>query len=172
VFASRRIYDSFAVVSTDGVPNVPVKSQNHPIGSTDSQGLLLAPSLRSYERNKISIDPTNLPIDLRIERVNLDAVPRYASGIEVKFAMQRIQAASMILHQPDGQNVAMGSEVFLNGGTQPAGWVGYDGRLYLEGLQSDNHLLVRNGDATCAVHFAYHDKAGTLPELGPLPCTP
>jgi len=172
LFASRRIYDSFAVISTDGVPDVPVKNQNHLIGNTDSQGLLLAPSLRSYESNKISIDPTNLPIDMHIERINLDAVPRYASGINVKFTMQRIHAASMILRRPDGRNVAMGSQVFLNGGAQPAGWVGYDGRLYLEGLQPDNRLTVQDDATTCSVHFAYHAKAGTLPEMGPLPCRP
>ncbi len=172
LFASRRIYDSFAVVSTDDVPDVPVKSQNHLIGNTDSRGLLLVPSLRSYEKNRISIDPTNLPIDMHIERVNLEAVPRYASGINVKFIMQRIHAASMILRRPDGRNVAMGSPVFLNGGAQPAGWVGYDGRLYLEGLQPDNRLTVHDDASTCAVHFAYHDKAGTLPEIGPLPCRP
>lgn len=172
LFAARRINDSFAVVSTDGVPKVPVKNENRPVGRTDSQGLLLVPSLRSYEKNKISIDPTNLPVDMRIERVNLEAVPRYASGINVKFAMQRIQAASLILHRPDGQNVAMGSQVFLNGGTQPAGWVGYDGRVYLEGLQSDNNLKVLDDAAACTVHFAYHAKTDTLPEIGPLPCTP
>ncbi|HEY9461258.1 MAG TPA: fimbria/pilus outer membrane usher protein, partial [Paralcaligenes sp.] len=172
VFASRRIYDGFAIVSTDGVPDVPIKNQNRPVGNTDSRGLLLVPGLQSYQDNKISIDPTDLPIDMHIDRVNLNVVPRLASGLNVKFKMERVLAASLILHRPDGQNVAMGGQVFLNGSQQTAGWVGYDGRVYVEGLKADNHLLVQDDGENCAVRFPYHAKADTLPEIGPLVCTP
>lgn len=172
VFASRRIYDAFAVVSTDGVPNVPIKNQNRPTGKTNSQGLLLVPALQSYEKNKISIDPTNLPVDMRIERVNLEAVPRRGSGLNVKFAMERVHAASLILQHPDGRNIAMGAQAFLNGSKQSAGWVGYDGRLYLESLKPDNQLTVRGDGTECTVQFSYSVKADSLPEIGPLPCTP
>ena len=172
VFASRRIYDGFAIVSTDGVPDVPIKNQNRPVGNTDSRGLLLVPGLQSYQDNKISIDPTDLPIDMHIDRVNLNVVPRLASGLNVKFKMERVLAASLILHRPDGQNVAMGGQVFLNGSQQTAGWVGYDGRVYVEGLKADNHLLVQDDGENCVVRFPYHAKADTLPEIGPLVCTP
>ncbi|CAM5434781.1 Outer membrane usher protein OS=Eoetvoesiella caeni OX=645616 GN=DFR37_106145 PE=4 SV=1 [Eoetvoesiella caeni] len=172
VFASRRIYDGFAVVSTDGIPDVPIKNQNRPAGNTDSQGLLLVPGLQSYEKNKISIDPTNLPVDMRIEHVNLEVVPRRGSGLNVTFAMERVHAASLILQHPDGRNVAMGAQAYLNGATQSAGWVGYDGRLYLEGLNADNQLIVRSEDTNCSVRFSYSAKADSLPEIGPLPCMP
>lgn len=171
VFASRRIYDGFAVVSTDGVPNVPIKNQNRPAGDTNSQGLLLVPGLQAYEKNKISIDPTNLPVDMRIEHINKDAVPRRGSGLNVIFAMERVHAATLILKHPDGRNIPMGAQAFLNGNQQSVGWVGYDGRLYLEGLKADNQLLVRNEGADCTVQFSYSAKADSLPEIGPLACT-
>jgi outer membrane usher protein len=151
---------------------VPIKKQNRLAGDTNSQGLLLVPGLQSYEKNKISIDPTNLPVDIRIERVNQEVVPRRGSGLNVTFAMERVHAASLILHRADGHNIAMGTQVFLNGNQQAAGWVGYDGRLYLEGLKADNQLVVRNEGKDCTVRFSYTAKADSLPEIGPLPCIP
>lgn len=170
VFAARRINDGFAVVSTDNVPNVPVKNQNRLVGNSNSQGLLLVPSIQSYQDNKISIDPTNLPVDMRIKAINMNAVPRHASGVNVKFNIERVHAASLILHRPDGHDVAMGAQAFLNDAARPAGWVGYDGRLYVEGLQGKNRLVVHDDGAECEVLFTYKAKADTLPEIGPLTC--
>ncbi|MCO6763442.1 fimbria/pilus outer membrane usher protein, partial [Streptomyces sp. EL5] len=62
VFLSNWIDDSFAVVTT-GVPDVEVLNENRRAGVTDSRGMLLIPTLRSYQNNKIAIDPTNLPVD-------------------------------------------------------------------------------------------------------------
>jgi outer membrane usher protein len=172
VFAARRIYDGFAVVSTDGVSNVPIKSQNRLVGDTNSSGLLLVPSLQSYQDNKISMDPVNLPVNMRISRINTNVVPRFGSGVMVKFKMETVRAASLILHGPDGKVVPMGGQAFLNHGQEPAGWVGYDGRLYLEGLKEDNYLSIKGEGLNCSLHFPYQAKADTIPEIGPLLCKP
>src|SRR5690606_30425066 len=55
VFASRRLNDGFAVVSTSGIPAVPVGGENRLVGETDDEGRLLVPLLQSYPRNRISI---------------------------------------------------------------------------------------------------------------------
>ncbi|WP_164878335.1 fimbria/pilus outer membrane usher protein [Pollutimonas thiosulfatoxidans] len=170
VFASRKVYDGFAVVSTSGIPAVPVKSQNQLIGNTNSRGQLLVPSLQPYQHNKISIDPTSLPVDMRIKAVNLDVVPRNASGVSVKFAIDRVRAASLILRTSDDQAVPMGAQVYLNDSTEPAGWVGYDGRVYLEDLDIENRLAVHDADTKCTVQFSYRAELDTLPEIGPLVC--
>jgi outer membrane usher protein len=102
----------------------------------------------------------------------MNVVPRQGSGVNVKFVMERVHAASLILHQPDGKDVPMGAQAFLNGSKDAGGWVGYDGRLYLEGLQPDNRLIVSGAGADCSVQFPYHAKADTLPEIGPLTCKP
>ncbi len=173
IFASRRINDGFAVVSTSGVPSVPVKSENKLVGETSRHGQLLVPSLQAYQHNKISIDPIGLPVDMRIKRVTMDAVPRHGSGVNVKFAIDRVRAASIILHATNGDVVPMGARAYLNGGAQPAGWVGYDGRLYLEDLEPENQLVIQNDDnAICSVRFPYTAELGTLPEIGPFVCAP
>lgn len=170
LFASRRIQDGFALVSTSGIPDIPVKNQNQLVGSTDQGGQLLVPALQAYQHNKIAIDPTGLPVDMRIERVELDAVPRHASGLNVRFQIERVQAASLLLKTPDGLPVPMGAQARLNDRPDLAGWVGYDGRLYVEGLKTDNRLHVQTEGLDCTVRFAYQAQADTLPEIGPLLC--
>ena len=44
-----------------GVADVPVLAENRPVGVTDGNGRLLVTGLRSYQKNSIAIDTTNLP---------------------------------------------------------------------------------------------------------------
>lgn len=62
LFAARQINDGFAVVSTDGIADVPVLLQNNVIGTTNNRGLLLISPLNAYQENKIAIDPMDLPL--------------------------------------------------------------------------------------------------------------
>lgn len=87
LFAAREINNGFAVVSTDGVPDVPVKLQNNLIGRSDDRGLLLVTPLNSYQKNLISIDPMDLPANMRIARVEANATPADRSGALVSFGI-------------------------------------------------------------------------------------
>jgi hypothetical protein len=62
VFFSDRIDDALAVVDA-GAPGVEVFNENRPIGVTNAKGLLRVPTLRSYQKNKITVDPSRLPVD-------------------------------------------------------------------------------------------------------------
>src|SRR5690606_3422824 len=164
--------DGFALVSTNGMPRVPVKSENRPVGVTDSDGRLLVPRLRSYQHNRISIDPLGLPVDVRIDATSKDAVPRHGSGLNIEFRIERVQAATVILQDSAGQFIPMGAQATLNDAPQSSSWVGYDGRLYLEGLQAQNRLSIQDGAKQCTVQFPYVYAPDTLPEIGSLVCTP
>lgn len=50
VFASRQITDGFAVVSTNGVKDVPVQLENRNYGTTNNSGLLIVTPLNSYQK--------------------------------------------------------------------------------------------------------------------------
>ncbi|HEU4622421.1 MAG TPA: fimbria/pilus outer membrane usher protein, partial [Burkholderiaceae bacterium] len=67
VHASRRLESGFAVVSVPGHSRVGVLFDNQPVGQTDARGQLLVPGLRPYERNRLSIDPSDLPADVDVE---------------------------------------------------------------------------------------------------------
>ncbi|MFZ1872087.1 MAG: fimbria/pilus outer membrane usher protein, partial [Chania sp.] len=60
-FMAKQLNDAFAVVSTAGVPDVPVLLENRLVGKTDEDGFLLVSPLYSYQKNQLSIDSLELP---------------------------------------------------------------------------------------------------------------
>lgn len=170
VFPSRSIYNGFAVVSTDGIPNVPVKLENNLIGSTNSRGLLLVTPLNAYQNNKVSIDPMDLPADMRLGKVDLDATPTDRAGTLVRFDITRIRAASIILHDAAGKPLPLGSQVRVRGQHREPALVGFDGEVYLDTLQAHNVLDVTTPAGSCHVAFDYQQQGDGIPQIGPLTC--
>jgi outer membrane usher protein len=170
VFAARQITDGFAVVSTDGIANVPVKLENNPIGTTDSHGLLLITPLNAYQNNQVSIDPMDLPADVRIARVQTLATPSDRSGILVRFGITPVNAASLILVNIDGKPLPVGSQVRAHDQQGEPALVGFDGAVYMDTLKLHNVLDVETPNGHCQVRFDYHKHDGSIPQIGPLRC--
>ena len=168
-FAGRRVNDGFAVVSTSRIPDVPVKLQNNPVGRTDSMGMLMVSPIAPYQANLISIDPMDLPLNMRIDRVNAEVATEAKSGALVTFDIRPLRAATVILHDRAGQPLPVGALVHLNGGIAPVR-VGYDGMTYLEDLKDQNFLTVRLTAETCYASFSYHSSADIAVPVGPLLC--
>ncbi|SFL06904.1 fimbria/pilus outer membrane usher protein [Lysobacter sp. cf310] len=166
VFAARNVSDAFAVVST-GRADVPVLLENRPIGRTDRDGMLLVTPLNAWQRNRIGIDPMELPADLRLDRVEVQATPPDRSGTLVRFGIEQVHAAVLVLQDARGQALPVGSRVHLDSGASAV--VGYDGETYLDTLQELNTLRVDTADGTCSVRFAYPLGDG-VPRIGPLVC--
>lgn len=171
--ASRHIDNGFALVSTDGMPGVPVLHENRLIGSTDAHGHLLVPDLNPYQANRISVDTLNMPADVRAEAVDMQVVPAMRSGVLARFAFARQAAATLRLTDTAGRPLPVGSKVHaMESGVETI--VGYDGIAYLEGLQATNRLQVTfpGGMKTCMVTFDYATPADHVPpRLGPFACT-
>ena len=108
VTPSRRINDSFALVST-GAPDVDVLHENRKLGKTGSSGHLLVPDLVPYQANRVSIDVENLPVDTRLESTKAVVVPQSRSGVVANFQLERYVAATVILKTPDGQFLPPGA---------------------------------------------------------------
>ncbi|HET6782923.1 MAG TPA: fimbria/pilus outer membrane usher protein, partial [Pseudoxanthomonas sp.] len=169
-FAARNIGDAFAVVSTDGVAGVPVKLENRLIGHTDARGMLLVTPLQSWQRNKLSIDPMDLPANMRIDRVELLATPRQRSGTRVRFGITPVRAATVVLHDASGEPLPLGSSVAVNGTAEAASSVGYDGEVYLDALDIHNLLRVGTPEGACVASFDYPAISNDIPRIGPLIC--
>lgn len=171
VTPSRRINDSFALVST-GAPDVDVLHENRKLGKTDSSGHLLVPDLVPYQANRLSIDAENLPVDTRLESTKAVVVPQSRSGVVANFQLERYVAATVILKTPDGQFLPPGAGV-LHAESGKRGVVGYDGMTFVEDLQALNHLTVRGKGVSCRAQFEYGAEPGRLmPTLGPYVCHP
>jgi outer membrane usher protein len=172
IFPTRQINSGFAVVSTDGIANVPVLLQNSPIGTTNSRGLLLVSPLNAYQSNKIGIDPLDLPADLRIDKVNIEATPTDRAGTVVNFVITPVRSASIVLIDSSHQPLPLGSQVRqLTNTAVPSTIIGFDGEVYLDTLDEHNVLEIINpsGDI-CTVSFDYKKQGDEIPLLGPLIC--
>ncbi len=172
LFATRQINDGFAVVSTDGVADVPVLLQNNVIGTTNSRGLLLISPLNAYQDNKIAIDPMDLPADLRIDQVSMSATPTDRAGTLVAFGITQARSASVILKDSNDEFIPLGSQARLvSRKSATAAVVGFDGEVYLDTLDEHNVLEVTtpSGDI-CNVNFDYQKQGDGIPLLGPFIC--
>lgn len=170
MFASRTISSGFAVVSTDGIAEVPVRLENNLIGTTDDHGMLLITPLNSYQNNRVSIDPMDLPADVRIDHVETVAAPKDRSGTVVRFGIKPVRAASLILVDADGKYLSLGSQARLRDQKGEPALVGFDGSLYLDTLGEHNVLDVDTSSGTCHVAFDYRKQDSDIPQIGPLSC--
>lgn len=169
MFFGNHINDAFAVVDA-GAPNVDVKYENRFAGTTDASGKLLLPQLRAYEKNKIAIDVTGLPLNAEVPESETIVVPREMSGVVVDFGVNRdSQAALVILTDETGAYLPEGSNVILDGTEEPF-IMGYDGQVYLTGIGSDNALTVKRDGKECRASFAYEAQSETQTSVGPLKC--
>lgn len=168
-FASNTIYDSFAVVDTDGLGGVHVRNENRDIGVTSAKGRLLVPELRSFDLNHLSIEPSDIPLDAVLETATRQVRPQDRSGIVIRFPVRLSHAALLRLVGADGAPIPIGSTARLaNGEPVP---VGYDGEAYLPGLSSHNDVQVERSDGgRCVVHFDFKAVTGKMPVLGSLRC--
>lgn len=169
IFASDRVDDSFAIVSTGDVAGVPVLYENRPVGRTNSRGKLLLPSLRSFQDNRLTVDPTFLPPDIEVGKTAILVRPFDRSGVSADFEVRRVNAALLTLHDSRGQPLPLGSVVEVEGAEpQP---VGHDGAAYVTGLRANNRVQVTLPDGGgCAVQFDYVPAEADIPEIGPLRC--
>jgi len=137
-FVSRHISDSFAVVSTDGVADVPILYENRVAGRTNQRGYLLLTDLRGWQRNRVAIDPDQLEPDLEVRSIERMVTPADRSGVMVPFTINKVNNAMLQLLDPNGAPVEAGTRVIRAGGAEAI--VGFDGALWLEHY-ADNELL-------------------------------
>ncbi|MDO9135883.1 fimbria/pilus outer membrane usher protein [Hydrogenophaga sp.] len=171
LFATRTQYDAFALVSTDGVADVPVMLENHVIGQTDAQGQLLAGPLRPWQHNSLRIDPLVLPANLRVDTVAQTVSPASRAGVRARFAIEPVRAALIVLHDSRGRPLPLGARVRLAARADAEAVVGYDGETYLEGLGAANRLVIEHAQGRCEAAFDFPDPTDTIPRIGPLTCT-
>ncbi len=174
VLLGRQIDDAFALVSTDGVPDVPVLHENRVIGKTNGAGHYLVPDLQAYEPNHLAIDPLGLPPDTVVNTSSMNLAPQARAGVLASFTLQTVSGAQIRLVDPAGKPLPAGASVTVRE-TGKRYVVGYDGLAFIDELKADNHLMARwsrDGERKeCAVDVPYKvaPKRG-LATIGPFPC--
>lgn len=168
-FLSRRINDSFAVVKVDNYPGVRVYRENQEVTRTDKHGRALVPNLRPYQKNLIGIEQSDLPLDAEIDELNLRLAPAIRSGVVVDFPVRKNRSASFRLVNEKGTALSPGTVVQIEGDKREFP-VGYDGRVFINGVNLMNRLSSQSAGQHCSVELIVEDTAELLPDLGTLTC--
>jgi outer membrane usher protein len=168
-FLSRAITNSFALVQVPGISNVRVYANNQEVGRTNASGDLLIPSLLAYQRNVVSVNQADLPLDADVAALSLPVVPAYRSGILARFPIHISRSATFNVVQENGQPVPAGAQAQVSGGALRSSQkypVGLQGRGYLSGLASRNIVKLQWPGGHCSFVLLDHPSADPLPDLG------
>jgi outer membrane usher protein len=165
--AARSVDGSFALVDVAGLPDVPVYLENHLVARTDARGRAVLPNLLSYESNRITIDPMDLPLDTAIESRTLVVRPAYRSGVVARFPVQRINPGVFRLVLADNTPVPAGAEVQLNGGVFP---VAMEGFTYVTTLDHGTAGSASWPGGRCVFRVEPPPADDPLPDMGVILC--
>ena len=170
---SRRLNDGFAVVDVGGYPNVRVYAENQLVGETDASGMQVIPNLRAYQKNNIAIEPKDIQLDAQIGSTKMAAVPYFRSADYLKFAVQKVRAATLTVRQKNGAFVPSGT-LFKVDNDETLYPVAHDGLLYIGTLQARNQLsaqwLENNTPQQCQFELALPEQSDLIPDLGEFKC--
>ncbi|UZW62194.1 fimbria/pilus outer membrane usher protein [Lysobacter enzymogenes] len=168
-FAANQVNDAFVIVDTNGYADVPVRYENQLVGTTNARGRLLVPWAAGFYGGKYTIDPLQLPPQVETPLVEQNVAVRRGSGYLLRFPVQRVVAASIVLHGADGKPLPVGAVATTADGR--SAYVGWDGLLYLSGLQSQNTIEVGLPDGSrCTASFQMNVERSDSAPIGPLTC--
>ena len=169
VFPSRHIDDSFAVVEVGDESDVRIYRENQLVGRTNSDGYLLVPGLRSYENNAVGVEQADLPLDVTVDAMQVQAVPNFRSGVLLKFPVERPRGALLAVRLENGELLPTGALV-QRAGQKEEFPSGLNGEVYVTGLQDNNQLRASWLGKSCEFTVPYTQSNDPLPRLGPFLC--
>jgi outer membrane usher protein len=169
LFPTRQIDDSFAVVEVGNERDVRIYRENQLVGQTDSQGYLLVPGLRAYQNNSIRVEQADLPLDVTVDAMQVQAVPYSRSGVFLNFPVDRPRGALLSVLLESGDPLPPGAQVHMVGREEmfPSG---LRGEVYVTGLADDNRLHADWGAQSCEFTMSFTQSSDPLPRLGPYVC--
>jgi outer membrane usher protein len=166
---SRRLTDSFALVHVEDLPNVRVYADNQLVGFTNDNGDVLVPRMRPYQSNPIRIEQADLPLDVKIDSLQAEAVPYYRSGYEITMPLKRSRGAILTLVLTNGQPMPAGAIVRIIGQKEEFP-VALKGEVYITSLKASNRLQALWKEQSCEFEVVYPKTDDPLPDLGSFTC--
>lgn len=159
-FAANRITDSFALVSTEGVPGVEVLYDHQPVGRTDDSGYLLVTDVTSYYNGRYSLNLLEMPANMDAPAMEKRVAVARGMGAFVALPVLKMRTATITLLDVQGRPLPPGSAVLHEQGQVPS-VVGWDGVVYLTRLHARNTLIVQppGGAPACRAAFNEADYA-------------
>jgi outer membrane usher protein len=168
-FLSRRLSESFGLAQVPGYPGIGVYVNQQLVGRTDAQGLAVVPRLLPYQRNALTIESTELPLDADIRSTQVEASPYFRSGLLFKFDVQRTRSALVTIELEGGSPLPVGAVVRLGEGTEEFP-VAQRGEVYITGVAATNRIQALWKGQTCTMDFELPTADTPIQHAGPLRC--
>jgi outer membrane usher protein len=151
-FWTRPVDGSFAVVDTQGVPDVRIYADERMTGRTDSTGKLLVPNLRTYETTYLRIEDSDVPIAYEMADLRQPIFLPTRGGTRAQFSVHAYDGVILRLRLQDGSPVPAGAQVAVPGidASMP---VGFDGQTYLDRPAQENRLEARWPGHRCLAYW-------------------
>jgi outer membrane usher protein len=130
--------------------------------------------MRAYQINKVRIEQADLPLDAKVDKLQLDAVPYFRSGVLLQFPVERSRGALLTVVLENGEPLPAGALARIiadNVEENDVFPVGMGGALYLTGLAASNRLRVTWLKQSCEFMLSFPDSKEPLPDLGSYTCT-
>ena len=170
--ATRKVDGSFALVEVQGIEGARVGPYGDDQAATDSEGFALVTNLAPYVPTPVRLNPESLPLGADIPNLERTEVPRWRSGVRLRFPVRAGRAALVQLCTPDGLPLIAGAEVLVDDAPQRF-VVGPRGEAFITGLTGHHQLSVRSEHLNCRAYLAMPaGSAHDVERIGPLACTP
>ena len=161
VFMSNRLGESFALIDTNHVPDIPIQYENSLIGRSNRKGYAFVSSIPPYYAGKYNIDPLALSSNYIATSVEKRVAAKRGSGIVITFPVIQSIAANVYLVNQQNQPIPVGALVHRI--DHESSYVGIDGIAYLENLQSENEITVQYADhQVCKAKFSVDMESAKL----------
>jgi outer membrane usher protein len=170
-FAARQLGASFARVEVGDHAGVRVYADNQLVGVTGRNGSLVVPSLRAFDRNLISIDTSDLPLDVQIGETEVAVRPFARAGAVVRFAARRERGVLMQVSLEDGSALPAGALVRAEGSAEMY-VVASGGEVYLPVLEGSAWLEASWEGRTCRFRATVPETDDPQPRIAGLVCRP
>lgn len=166
----RRSFDSYAIVDV-GYPDVPVLYENRHIGRTGPRGRLVIHNLTAFSPNRITVDPTQLPLDLELAANEVFVAPYSRVPVLVDFNVTTIRNTALVTFVDTSQTPLPAGSIIARAGDSETSVVGYDGEAWLADLGENNTFIItRPNNTRCEASFAYQHRDGVQARIGPVVC--
>ena len=135
-------------------------------------GMIVLPSLRPYEVNRVRLEPDDLPLGVAVKSIDIEVIPGYRSGSVVRFNVSNARSVRFRARMLDGTPLAEGS-IGRVAGRKDILFIGLDGTGYLSELAESIDVDMQLVTGPC--HLSIPLPATTshqFVDLGELTCWP
>ncbi len=168
---SNDLSDTFTIIHANGANGAAIN--NAPGNRLDYWGNGIMPYVTPYAINRISIDPSDLPLNVELSATEREVIPRANSITLVNFTTNTGTTMLFDITTNDGSFPPMASEAFNEKG-QSVGYVVQGGRLFTKGLAEKGRLEIvwgTNNTEKCTFDYKTQIKPSSyIPDIQPVTC--